>query len=52
LPGADQNLGLEIVQDATRMNAVIETLLAPDPAQYAWTQRIFRSRPPGGRKIY
>jgi len=40
------------VLDATRMNAVIETMLAPDPAQYAWTQRIFRTRPPGAAKIY
>jgi len=40
------------VTDATRMNAVIETMLAPDPAQYAWSQRIFRSRPPGAPRIY
>jgi lauroyl-KDO2-lipid IV(A) myristoyltransferase len=40
------------VTDATRMNAEIEAILAPDPAQYAWTQRIFRSRPPGEPGIY
>jgi len=42
----------DALADATRMNAIIETLLAPDPAQYAWTQRVFRSRPPGAAKIY
>jgi lauroyl/myristoyl acyltransferase len=39
-------------EDARRMNAAIEEILAPDPAQYAWTQRIFRSRPPGVASIY
>jgi lauroyl-KDO2-lipid IV(A) myristoyltransferase len=40
------------VSDAARMNRVIESMLEPDPAQYAWTQRIFRTRPPGAPKIY
>jgi lauroyl/myristoyl acyltransferase len=39
-------------QDARRMNAAIEEVLRPNPAQYAWTQRIFRSRPPGVSSIY
>jgi KDO2-lipid IV(A) lauroyltransferase len=38
--------------DATTMNGEIERILAPDPAQYLWTQRIFRSRPPGVPSIY
>ncbi|MBX3705980.1 MAG: hypothetical protein KF911_05035 [Pseudomonadales bacterium] len=38
--------------DAARMNAVMEALLRPDPAQYGWTQRIFRSRPPGAPPVY
>jgi lauroyl-KDO2-lipid IV(A) myristoyltransferase len=52
LPALDAFPTGDPVLDATRMNAVIETMLAPDPAQYAWTQRIFRTRPPGSSNIY
>jgi Kdo2-lipid IVA lauroyltransferase/acyltransferase len=39
-------------RDAERMNATFERMIAADPAQYAWTQRIFRSRPEGEAPIY
>jgi Kdo2-lipid IVA lauroyltransferase/acyltransferase len=38
--------------DAARMNDAFERLIDLDPAQYAWTQRIFRTRPPGQPPLY
>ena len=52
LPALAPFLGDDPAADAARMNTVIEGLLLPDPAQYAWTQRIFRSRPAGEAKVY
>jgi lauroyl/myristoyl acyltransferase len=40
------------VRDARRMNATFERMIDLDRAQYAWTQRIFRSRPPGAPPLY
>jgi Kdo2-lipid IVA lauroyltransferase/acyltransferase len=40
------------VVDATRMNDAVERLIGLDPVQYAWTQRIFRTRPPGAPPLY
>jgi lauroyl/myristoyl acyltransferase len=42
----------DAVVDAQCVNAAIESLLEPDPAQYAWIQKIFRSRPPGEASVY
>jgi lauroyl-KDO2-lipid IV(A) myristoyltransferase len=39
-------------QDALRMNRVIEDLVSRDPAQYLWTAKIFRTRPPGEPGFY
>lgn len=39
-------------RDAGRMNATFERMIDLDRAQYAWTQRIFRSRPAGLQPIY
>ena len=39
-------------RDAERMNATFERLIDLDRAQYAWTQRIFRSRPDDAPPIY
>lgn len=38
--------------DARTMNAAVEALIRPDPAQYMWTLRLFKTRPPGQRKLY
>jgi len=38
--------------DAARMNREIAALIEPDLAQYMWTLRLFRSRPPGKAKVY
>ncbi|MFU8814334.1 MAG: hypothetical protein ACNA7W_03250 [Pseudomonadales bacterium] len=40
------------LRDAERMNATFERMIDLDRAQYAWTQRIFRSRPEGAAPIY
>jgi lauroyl/myristoyl acyltransferase len=40
------------VRDAERMNATFERMIDLDRAQYAWTQRIFRSRPAGMAPLY
>jgi KDO2-lipid IV(A) lauroyltransferase len=39
-------------QDALRMNRVIEDMVSRDPAQYLWTAKIFRTRPPGEPGFY
>lgn len=38
--------------EARRINAMIEALLAGDPAQFAWTGRLFRTRPEGTPPLY
>jgi len=40
------------VQDALRMNRLIEDLVSRNPAQYLWTAKIFRTRPPGESGFY
>jgi KDO2-lipid IV(A) lauroyltransferase len=40
------------VQDALRMNRLIEDMVNRDPAQYLWTAKIFRTRPPGEPGFY
>jgi lauroyl-KDO2-lipid IV(A) myristoyltransferase len=39
-------------QDALRMNRLIEDMVNQDPAQYLWTAKIFRTRPPGEPGFY
>ena len=39
-------------EDTLRTNQALEAALASDPAQYDWTRRIFRSRPPGADAVY
>jgi len=46
-PGDD-----DVEVEAQRINAMIETIVAPDPAQFAWTGRLFRSRPAGTPPLY
>ncbi|MFP4080248.1 MAG: lipid A biosynthesis acyltransferase [Ectothiorhodospira sp.] len=50
-PLADFPTG-EPVADAARMNAALEALIREDPAQYLWTLRFFKTRPPGEAKVY
>ncbi len=52
LPALPPFSGSDMALDAVQLNAGLESVLAPDPAQYAWFQRIFRSRPPGAQKVY
>ena len=40
------------LQDALRMNRLIEELVNRDPAQYLWTAKIFRTRLPGEPGFY
>jgi lauroyl-KDO2-lipid IV(A) myristoyltransferase len=42
----------DIHQDALRMNRVIEDMVNRNPAQYLWTAKIFRTRPPGEPGFY
>jgi lipid A biosynthesis (KDO)2-(lauroyl)-lipid IVA acyltransferase len=42
----------DIRQDALRMNELIESLVSRNPAQYLWTAKIFRTRPPGEPGFY
>ena len=42
----------DTVQDALRMNRLIEDMINRDPAQYLWTAKIFRTRPPGEPGFY
>jgi len=39
-------------QDTLRMNQLIEDMVNRDPAQYLWTAKIFRTRPPGEPGFY
>ena len=38
--------------DALRVNRIIERWIREDPAQYLWSHRRFKTRPPGQLKYY
>lgn len=40
------------VADAARMNAELQRWIEPDPAQYHWLHRRFKTRPPGAPPLY
>jgi len=42
----------DAVADATNMNRAIERLIEPQPAQYQWCYKRFKTRPPGEPKFY
>lgn len=46
-PGDDDN-----VQATARINRLIESWIRPDPAQYYWVHRRFKTRPEGEPKLY
>ncbi len=39
-------------RDARAMNAAVEDLIRPDPVQYLWTLRLFKTRPKGEKRFY
>jgi KDO2-lipid IV(A) lauroyltransferase len=41
-----------IREDALRMNRLIEDMVNRNPAQYLWTAKVFRTRPPGEPGFY
>jgi len=41
-----------VVQQITLQNLAMQHILDADPAQYMWSAKIFRTRPPGEKKIY
>lgn len=40
------------LQDAERMNRILETWIKEAPEQYLWSHRRFKTRPPGQLKVY
>ena len=42
----------DTVADATRVNAVLESLIRRSPTQYMWYHRRFKTRPPGEARFY
>lgn len=42
----------DVVADATQINALIESFVRRDPAQYLWLHRRFRTRPEGAPSPY
>jgi len=42
----------DVVEDTRRMNAFIEARVREMPAQYLWTHKRFKTRPPGEAKPY
>ena len=53
LPPVPEFPGEHSLEDATaRINRLIETWVQPDPAQYYWVHRRFKTRPPGEERPY
>lgn len=46
-PGTDS-----IEQNTARQNRLLEEWIRPDPSQYYWVHRRFKTRPPGDPKLY
>jgi Kdo2-lipid IVA lauroyltransferase/acyltransferase len=44
--------GEDLVRDAQITNATMMRLIDEDPAQYLWSQKLFRTRPPGDPPLY
>jgi len=40
------------IEEAARMNAVLEAMIRRDPAQYMWSFKLFKTRPAGEPDIY
>ncbi|MEO6983870.1 MAG: lysophospholipid acyltransferase family protein [Paralcaligenes sp.] len=53
LPPLDDFPGEQSLEQATvRINGLIESWVRPDPAQYYWVHRRFKTRPEGEKKFY
>lgn len=42
----------DLIQDATRLNAIIEHAVREKPEQYVWQYKRFKTRPEGEKKFY
>jgi len=42
----------DLVDDATRLNRSIEDAIRHKPEQYVWQYKRFKTRPPGGKRLY
>ncbi len=51
-PAWDNYPGDDLVDSARRMNAFIEERVAEAPAEYFWTHKRFKTRPPGEPSLY
>jgi KDO2-lipid IV(A) lauroyltransferase len=51
MPLADFPSG-DVVADTTRVNTEIERMVRAAPAQYLWTHKRFKTRPPGAPRVY
>ena len=51
-PIADDDTPATLARAARRMNAFIEERVLEMPAQYLWTHKRFKTRPPGEEKFY
>ena len=51
-PDADDDAPATLARAARRMNAFIEERVREMPAQYLWTHKRFKTRPPGEAKFY
>ena len=51
-PAWDNYPGDDLVESARRMNAFIEERVREAPAEYFWTHKRFKTRPPGERSPY
>ncbi|MFK7914952.1 MAG: LpxL/LpxP family Kdo(2)-lipid IV(A) lauroyl/palmitoleoyl acyltransferase [Pseudomonadales bacterium] len=51
-PVLDDFPGTDDVADATRLNALLETQINKDPAQYLWVHKRFKTRPEGEPSLY
>ena len=51
-PAWDNYPGDDMVESARRMNAFIEERVREAPAEYFWTHKRFKTRPPGERSPY
>ncbi len=52
LPPLTGLTGRDPAADAARVNAALEQIIDLDPAQYMWSAKLFRLRPPGEADLY
>ncbi len=52
-PALENFPGTDTLEEATaRQNRLLEDWIRPDPSQYYWVHRRFKTRPPGDPKLY